>query len=90
MQNLWAYYPLLFVLFFLVALIIWTYKYAIAVDKCTQEEKAKAETQYNLDKNYHVTELIEASLETLLKTKEFIEELKNQKAVVQYAVGVMN
>ena len=50
MQNLWAYYPLLFVLFFLVALIVWTYKYAIALDKCTQEEKAKAETQYNLDR----------------------------------------
>ena len=44
----------------------------------------------NLDKSYHVTEPIEASPETLLKTKGYLEELKNQKAVVQYAVGVMN
>ena len=44
----------------------------------------------NLDKNYHVTELIEAKRVLLLKTKEFLEELKNQKAVLQYAEGVMN
>lgn len=50
MQNLWAYYPLLFVLFFLIALSILTYKYALAIDKYTQEEKTKAETQYNLDR----------------------------------------
>ena len=50
MSLLLTYYPLLFLLFFVICLFILACKYAQASNKQTREEQERARMQYNLDR----------------------------------------
>lgn len=50
MSLLLTYYPLLFLLFFVICLFILACKYAQVSNKQTKEEQERARMQYNLDR----------------------------------------